>query len=155
MVIESKVPWLESRREAEVSFSPSLPPFLPLSLLLLFAGLHFVAMETGSKRLSREGRLGGDISPGKPSCAPARLALCFTVCQQTSPKKTPTITPQSIFEEGHSSPPNSLSDKPHGNCEFLMAGWRPWHSQRNPAWTRLRCCKVCWGIDKPFSLSVP
>lgn len=95
VLMESKVPRPESRREAEVSFSPSLSrshppslsPSLPLSLLLLFAGLHLVAMETGLKRLSREGRLGGDASSGKPSCAPAGVVLCSPVCQQTSPKK--------------------------------------------------------------------
>lgn len=62
------------------------PVLLSLSLALLFAGLYFVAMETSSKRLSREGRLGGDASSGKLSCAPARAALSFPVPEQTSPK---------------------------------------------------------------------
>lgn len=91
VVLESKVPWPESGREAEASFSPSpslsLSLSLPLSLPLLFAGLHLVAMETGSKRSSREGRLGGDTSSGKPSCAPAGVAPRIPVCQKNSTKK--------------------------------------------------------------------
>lgn len=123
VVMESKVPRPESGREAEVSITRSLPPSLPFSLLLLFAGLHLVAMATGSKRLSREGRLGGDTSSGKPSCAPAGVVLCFPACQQTSPKKHPTKNLQFTSEEGHSSFPHQANRMKivsfHGRMEAL------------------------------------